>query len=288
MRVLDRWTLNTSGALVLASCALILAPHAALRAQEVDASPPFMVLVRDRFSDIPIIEAQVRILETNQRLTGAASGFFVFEDPPSGEITIIASALGYQDTTVVRTVVSGDVVHLLLSPAPIEIEEISSGDLAEEEREAVRLVLDARERRPGMGEVNRLWEEDALQAVSVSHLSAFLLGQRTLGLRRFGAALCRGGTRRAVPASRRRSNERVYQRLLVFLDEVQIAHQILDRIPLSRGDGVTTRPTDVVAVEIYLGRGMVRAYTKGFMKRVILGTVTLGRLDRKLTQFETC
>ncbi len=229
----------------------LLAILLGLMVPELQAQPVrVMGAVRDRGSEEAISRAVVHIVETDAEVESAANGFFSF-DAPSGEVTLSVSALGYRDTTIVRTVSRGAVVLVLLSPEPLEIEGISA--------EAVRRGLN--QRALALSTPLRSWDEERLEPLQVPSLSNFITERSTMRLEVRGTQLCY-----LAPASLF-----LVIRLPIFLDEVFISHQMAKDL----------RPADLGRVEIFSRVPMIRAYTKRFMADLEAGKVSLMPLEQQ-------
>ena len=75
----------------------------------------------------PVASAQIRIVETNQRVTTDPNGEFRFRDLPAGEYTLTASASGYRlPTDVGVTIKPGETTQLkiYLEPIPVVLDEV--------------------------------------------------------------------------------------------------------------------------------------------------------------------
>jgi outer membrane receptor for ferrienterochelin and colicins len=121
---------------------LCLFPCIAFGQQSSSQSGEIYGTVYQQTLKLPIESAQVRIVETNQRVLTNANGEFQFRSLPPGKYTLTANASGYPPSTdVVVTVTSAEAarVEIYLEPVVVSLDEVEV--TAESSRPSVRKSL---------------------------------------------------------------------------------------------------------------------------------------------------
>ena len=106
---------------------LCLFPCIAFGQQSSSQSGEIYGTVYQQTLKLPIESAQVRIVETNQRVLTNANGEFQFRSLPPGKYTLTANASGYPPSTdVVVTVTSAEAarVEIYLEPVVVSLDEV--------------------------------------------------------------------------------------------------------------------------------------------------------------------
>lgn len=230
---------GAAGALALL---LATAGPASLRAQEDPPDPPrpftFRGNVRDFVNEHPLAEAIVQIAELKRSAVTDRNGYFEFPELLPGRYTIITARFGYQTNREASRIPHNAIMVVRLQPIAVVLPGI--------EVRVERLVHRLEVRRASTPVGSTVFREEALQATNSPSVAAlvrartpvYILEDPTLQqlVYRF-----RGQIRR----------------LRVCLDEVAVSSRFLE----------TLAPDDLELVEIYERLGMVRMYTRDFLRR---------------------
>ena len=212
-----------------------------LPAQEDPPDPkPFTFRgdVRDFVNEQPIFEAIVQIAELNRSAVTDRNGYFEFPALLPGRYTIITSRFGYETNREASQIPHNAIMVVRLQPMAVVLPEI--------EVRVERLVHRLEVRRLGTPVGSTVFREEVLQATNSPSVAALIRARTPVYILEDPAL-----------------QQLVYRfrgqirRLRVCLDEVAVSSRFLENMA----------PEDLALVELYERLGMVRMYTREFLRR---------------------
>lgn len=212
-----------------------------LSAQEDPPHPkPFTFRgdVRDYVNEQPIPEAIVQLAELNRSAVTDRNGYFEFPGLLPGRYTIVTSRFGYETNREASQVPHNAIIVVRLQPMAVVLPEI--------EVRVERLVHQLEVRRLSTPVGSTAFREEVLQATNSPSIAALIRARTPV-------YILEDPTLQQL-VYRFRGQIR---RLRVCLDEVAVSSRFLE----------TLVPDDLELVEIYERLGMVRLYTRDFLRR---------------------
>lgn len=194
--------------------------------------------VRDFANERPIDDAIVQIAELNRSALTDRNGYFEFPELLPGRYTIVTARFGYQTNREASRIPHNAIMVVRLQPIAVALPGI--------EVRVQRLVHQLEVRRLGTPVASTVLDDEVLQATNSSSVAALIRTRTPMYILEDPAL-----------------QQLVYRfrgeirRLRVCLDEVAVSSRFLD----------TFAPGDLALVELYERLGMVRMYTRDFLRR---------------------
>ena len=225
----------------VALCLLAAATPASARPQ----GPPdslktftFRGEVRDYLTETPIREAVVQLAELSLVAVTDRNGYFEFPGLVPGRHTIVTAAFGYETNREPSDVPYMSIMVVRLQPIAITLPGI--------EVRVERLVSRLETRRVLTPVQTVVFPPEVLESTPSASVSSFIRARTAFDIIE--------DTDLQQLVYRFRGE---IQRLRVCLDEVAVSSRMLETLP----------PEDLARIELYESLGMVRMYTRDFLRR---------------------
>ena len=194
--------------------------------------------VRDFLTETPIREAVVQIAELSRAAVTDRNGHFEFTDLVPGSYTLVTAAFGYETNRERSDVPYMAIMVVRLNPIAVTLPGI--------EVRVERLVSQLETRRILTPVQTVAFPPEVLESTQTASVSSFVRARTAFDI------IEDTNLQQLVYRFRRQ-----IRRLRVCLDEVAVSSRMLD----------TLAPEDLARIELYESLGMVRMYTRDFLRR---------------------
>lgn len=194
--------------------------------------------VRDYLTETPIREAVVQIAELSRSAVTDRNGYFEFPDLVPGSYTLVTAAYGYETNRELSEVPYMAIMVVRLNPIAVTLPAI--------EVRVERLVSRLETRRIRTPVQTVAFSRPVLESTQAASVSSLIRARTAFDIIE--------DTELQQLVYRFRGE---IKRLRVCLDEVAVSSRMLDTLP----------PEDLARIELYESLGMVRMYTRDFLRR---------------------